>query len=238
MSFGLQPALFLGCAMFAVSVGALAQNPPSPAVGQPPIYDPQQLPTQRGEVKQFTMTPRGDTDGLILTDGTEVKVPKHLSSEIAYSIKPGDAVTIHGLRAAALPLVQATSITDDATGRTVVDNGPPGPGRGAGPAGPTAALTEVQGRVRMPLHGPRGDVNGALLEDGTVLRLPPPEAERFTSLLQPGQALVAEGSLFASGIGKVLEVRQLGASRDQMNQVQGPGPGPGGKKGRRGPPPA
>ena len=88
----------------------------------------------------------------------------------------------------------------------------------------------------MALHGLRGDVNGALLEDGTVLRLLPPEAERFAALLQPGQNLVAAGTLLANPLGKVIEVRQLGASRDQLNQVQAP-PGPGGKKGRRGPPP-
>jgi hypothetical protein len=91
----------------------------------------------------------------------------------------------------------------------------------------------------MALHGPRDDVNGALLADGTVLRLPPPEAYRFAALLQPGQTVVAEGVGFTTAIGKVLEVWQLGASRDQLNQVQvRAGPGKGGKKGRRGPPPA
>jgi hypothetical protein len=204
--------LFGGSAVVAISAGALAQNspqppavqPPAPAAGQTPLYDPEQLPALRGQVQQFTLTPRGDIDGLILSDGTEVKTPPRLSTEIAYSVRPGDTVTIHGLRAAALPLVQAVSITDDATGRTVVDNGPPGPGRGpgAGRAAPPSGLTEVQGRVRMSLHGPQGDVNGALLDDGTVLRLPPPEAYRFATLLQPGQALVAEGSSVATTIGK------------------------------------
>jgi hypothetical protein len=158
---------------------------------------------------------------------------------MAFSIKPGDTVTIHGLHAAALPLMQAVSITDDVTGRTVVDTGPPrsGGGPGAGSAASIPGLTEIQGRVRMPLHGPRGEMDGALLEDGTVLRLPPPEAERFAAVLQPGQNLVAEGALLASPLGKALEVRQIGASRDQLNEVQAP-PGPGGKKGRRGQPPA
>jgi hypothetical protein len=163
-------ALFSGSAIFAINAGALAQNPPQPpagqppAVGQAPLHDPQQLPVQRGQVQQFTLTPRGDIDGLILTDGTEVKTPPHLSTEIAYSVKPGDTVTIHGLRAAALPLVQAVSITDEATGRPVVDNGPPGPGRTGAPPPPASWLgaparadpraAEVQGRVRMSLHGP------------------------------------------------------------------------------------
>src|ERR1700693_1959393 len=128
-------ALFGGSTIFAINTGALALNLPQPPIGQAPmptlgqtpLYDPQQLPVQRGQVRQFTLTPRGDIDGLILTDGTEVKTPPHLSTQIAYAIKPGDTVTIHGLHAAALPLVQAVSITDDATGRMVIDNGPPGP---------------------------------------------------------------------------------------------------------------
>jgi hypothetical protein len=254
-------ALLCGSTIFAVAGSAFAQNAPSSpagqtppaAVGQAPLYDPQQFPAYKGQVQQFTLTPRGDIDGLILADGTEIKTPPHLSTELAYSVKPGDPVTVHGLRAAALPLVQAVSITDEANGRTVVDNGPPGPGRDRGappplprggpeaaspaPVGAMPGLTEAAGRIRMTLHGPRGDVNGALLEDGTALRLPPAEAYRLSSLLQPGQTVVAEGVVFSNPIGKVLEVRQLGASRDELSQVQAPGPGRGGKKGRRGPPP-
>jgi hypothetical protein len=234
-----KPALVFGLALIAAGGSGLAQNVTAD-VGAP-LYDPQQLPMYKGEVQQFTLTPRGDIDGLILTDGTEVKTPPHLSTAIAYAIRRGDAVTIHGLHAAALPLMQAVSITDDATGRTVVDAGPPRPegGPGAGPAVSDRALTEIEGRIRLPLHGPRGDVNGALLEDGTILRLPPPEAERFATLLQPGQTVAAAGIELANPIGKVLEVREIGPSRDQLDQVQTPpGPGPGGKKGRRGPPPA
>jgi hypothetical protein len=74
----------------------------------------------------------------------------------------------------------------------------------------------------MTLHGPRGEVNGALLDDGTVLRLPPPEAYRFAALLQPGQLLVAEGIGTTNAIGRVLDVQQLGSSRDQMNLVPAP----------------
>ena len=231
-------ALIGGSALLVLSANALAQNllqppanQPPPAAGPAPLYDPQQLPTQRGQVQQFTLTPRGDIDGLILTDGTEVKTPPHLSTQIAFAIKPGDAVTIHGLHAAALPLVQAVSITNDATGRMIIDNGPPRPGRGptAPPSslasvpdagGPLPGLTELRGRVRMVLHGPRGDVNGALLEDGTILRLPPPEAYRFTNLLQPGQTVVAAGTEIVTAIGKVMEAQQIGASRDQLSLVK------------------
>ncbi|MCL2657756.1 MAG: hypothetical protein FWD62_10130 [Betaproteobacteria bacterium] len=238
-----------GSILLALSASALAQTPPPPlAASAAPLYDPQQLPAQRGKVQQFTLTPRGDIDGLILTDGTEVKTPPHLSTQIAFAIKPGDAVTVHGLRAAALPLVQAVSITNDATGQTIVDNGPARPAAAPPPpfasveqvSGPLPGLTQLQGRVRMALHGPQGDVNGALLEDGTILRLPPPEAYRFAKLLQPGQTLVATGTALVTPAGKVMQAQQIGASSDQLSLVrQPPRPGKGGKggKGKR-PPPA
>lgn len=236
MRFSRKCALVAAPVACMVLVAALAQPAPPPpsAVGQQPIFDPAQLPTYTGRVQQFTLTPRGDIDGLILADGTEVKTPPHLSTSIAYSVRPGDTVSVHGLRAAALPLIQAVSITDQATGRTVIDTGPPAPPAPPPPPGPPPlpaiaapavttsplpGLVEAQGRVRMPLHGPQGEVNGALLEDGTVLRLPPPAAMTFAALLQTGQTIVAEGVEWTSALGKVMEVRQIGPSRTQLNWV-------------------
>jgi hypothetical protein len=233
--------LLTGVAIVALGTVSQAQNPPdisaaprAAAASDSPVYDPDQLPAVNGTVWQFTLTPRGDIDGLILTDGTEVKTPPHLSSEIAFSVMPGDKVVIHGLRAAALPLVRAVSITDEATKNTVVDDGPRGPGRRPPPPGgpaappppPGANVTEATGRVRMSLHGPEGDINGALLEDGTVLRVPPPDAYRLASLLAPGQTVFAQGSAFASPLGKVMDVERIGSSRDQLDDVTAPPPRP------------
>src|SRR5581483_197125 len=122
------------CSSAIFATGAFAQITPR-AGGQTAVFDPQQLPALTGQVQQFTLTPRGDIDGMILADDTEVKTPPHRSTQIAYAVRPGDTVTIHGLRAAALPLIQAVSITDQATGRTVIDNGPP-----------PLRLAEIQGR--------------------------------------------------------------------------------------------
>lgn len=204
--------------------------------GQPGTFawDTSQLPETKGTVKQYTLTPRGDVDGLILVDGTEVKLPPHLTGQIVFAIRPGDAVTIRGLRARALPLVDAASVTNDASGITIVDNGPPG--------GPDRWATQrtMSGRVAAPLHGKRGEANGALLDNGTIIRLPPPEAERLQSLLQPRQTLAVRGTSLATPLGTVIDVAAIGATPDQMSELPirpPPGPKSGGPKGglKRGP---
>ncbi len=206
---------------------AAAPSPlPAPAAPSAPLYVPRQLPAIKGTVSRYTLTPRGDVDGLILADGTEVRFPPHLSTQLVYAVKPGDAVTVRGLEALSVPLVTAVSITNDASGQSVMDNGP---GFGAGSKGPPqpGQMMSVQRRVQTTLHGPRGEVNGAMLNDGTILRLPPPEAERFASLLAPGQAIALQGDELVTPMGRVVEVQALGPSPTQLNWVQRPGPPPG-----------
>ena len=195
----------------------------SVAVAQPPgsapgLFDPAQLPSFEGKVQQFTLTPRGDIDGFILIDGTEVKTPPHLSTSIAYAVEPGDSVTIHGMKAAAIALIQAASLTDNSTHRTIVDQGPeprPGGPRAVGAVG-DSGLTQVQGIIRMSLHGAAGEINGAVLTDGTQLRVPPDAAATLSNFLQPGKTIVAEGEKLTSPLGNVLEVQNIGSSRTDL----------------------
>ena len=94
-------------------------------------------------------------------------------------------------------------------------------------------LTSAQGRVQAVLHGKRGEVNGAILEDGTILRLPPPEAEHFAALLVPGQSINAQGNGLVTPLGRVIDVQAIGQAGMQLSFVEGKS----GKKGRRPPPP-
>jgi hypothetical protein len=191
-------------------------------------YDPGQLPTIKGQVAQYSLTPRGDVDGLILTDGMEVHLPPHLGAQLVFTAKPGDAVTIHGLQARAIPMVQAVQITNDATNQSVTDTGPGGPSRG--PGGAEQGM-EAQGRIKASLFGPRGELNGVLLDDGTQIHLPPPEAQRLAAQLAPGQTIYASGFGSASPLGRSLAARAIGPSRTQLAQIAAPPPG------RRPPPP-
>ena len=199
---------------------------------QAALYDPAQLPETKGVVKQYTLGPRADVDGFILVDGTEVKVAPYLSSEIVFAVHPGDAVTIRGLKARALPLIDAAAVTNDHTGLVVSDQGRPGPRRDE-----TTQL--INGKIVSELHGKRGEVNGALMEDGAMLRLPPLEANRLSDLLQPGKTISVRGTRVTSVLGTVIEASAIGPSPDRLNAIEGPrgaidGPP---DRGRRRPPP-
>jgi hypothetical protein len=96
-------------------------SPPAPPVVAAPFppssslpYTIQQLPELKGTVARYTLTPRGDVDGLLLGDGTEVHFPPHMSAQLVYAVKPGDAVTVRGLKAYGIPLIDATAISNDA----------------------------------------------------------------------------------------------------------------------------
>jgi len=161
------------CSTALVCASALAQTPPAPpappdaGARSQPLFDPQQLPAFKGTAEQFALTPRGDIDGIILTDGTEVKVPPHLTPRLASVVKIGDAIVIHGLHAASLPLIAASSVTNEATGATLIDNGPPHGGPGKKPEPPKGpddrafnegTPSEMQGRVKAALD----DLSGVL----------------------------------------------------------------------------
>lgn len=232
------PARRLRIALIAATV--LAGTAGGVAYAQlAPTYDPAQLPVIQGKVAQYSLTPRGDVDGLILADGTEVHTPPHLGAQLVAAVKPGDAVTIHGLRARSLPLVQAVQVSNDAGGATVTDAGPGG-GPHGGPRGPGAtdqvALT-AQGRVKEILHGPRGEANGALLEDGTMIHVPPPEAQRLAAQLAPGATVYVQGNGYAGPLGRVIAVRAIGPDANSTTPVaappprHGPGRGPAGGPG-------
>ena len=62
-------------------------------------------------------------------------------------------------------------------------------------------------------------MNGALLDDGTVLRLPPPEAERLEGWLRPGQMVSVRGDVLDTALGKAIDVRAIGSSPEQMTAI-------------------
>jgi hypothetical protein len=205
--------------------GPFAAPPPPPPPGAP-AFDAQQLPETRGTVQRFTLTPRGELDGFLLTDGTEVHLPPHLSDQLATAVRPGDPVSVRGYRSAAAPLIVATTVTDTSTNQTVVDQGPPPPGfrpprLPPGVPSPGAQQTSFSGRVQASLYGPAGDLNGAVLYDGTIVRMPPHVAYQFAGLLAPGQTVTVQGWVLNTSYGRVVDAQAIASGSAQTPALWG-----------------
>jgi len=188
------------------------------------------LPETRGTVQRFTLTPRGDLDGFVLADGTDVHLPPHLSAQLAAAVRPGDSVSVRGYRSATVPLVVAAAVTDPATNQTVIDQGPPPPGFGPPPPPPPgvpppgAQQTSLNDRVQTSLYGPAGDLNGAVFNDGTIVRLPPPAADQAASLLAPGQAVSVQGWELSTAYGRVIDAQTISPASAQTTTASPPPP--------------
>lgn len=212
--------------------------------------DPESLPEVTGTLERFTPNPKGKVDGFIFEDGTFVHIPPHLSEAVLALVHPGDSVRVRGVRPRGVPdMIAAVALTAP-DGRTILDEGPPdhdGPGQTPGvqhrgPAAKDGAVGEekrpghddaaspkpepmqVSGFVRRALHGPKGELRGALLTDGTVIRLGPKEAERFSDLLRrPGGPLAARGDgVNLPGLERAIEAHEIGLDIAILQPVKAP----------------
>lgn len=204
--------------------GQVPLPPPPPGVAPPPTYGDAAAPVATGRITQFLINPNGDVDGLLLGDGTQVNFPPHLSAALIQVARIGDTVSVQGFRGYGAGAVHAGVITNTATRQSMVDQ-PPSPDR---PPPPPAALTALNanGRVVRLLYTDRGDMNGAILEDGMIVRFPPPFGAQLQSVLQPNVQLTATGYGTQNAYGRALEATSLSINGQAPITVYGPGPGP------------
>ena len=80
--------------------------------------------------------------------------------------------------------------------------------------------SEVAGVVRISLFGPKGELRGALLENGDVIRVVPKEAARIAALLRPGSRLAARGEGLESAHGRVVSAAEIGLDPTRLRPVR------------------
>ena len=149
------PLTALLAATFCVSLGSAQQAPTPPPTGTPapqPLAAPaanaygpglavQPVNARKGTIKAFNLGPNGETDGLILSDGTAVFFPAETGEPLRASIKEGSRITFTGVsRPGAFNrlVVDAQTITANGQTFTAAVTPPPPPGRPGAPgiAGP------------------------------------------------------------------------------------------------------
>ncbi|KVD35336.1 hypothetical protein WS61_28030 [Burkholderia sp. ABCPW 11] len=169
--------------------------------------DPACLPETRGRVTQFLLDPHGEIDGLILNGDLQVHVPPHLGRELARHVAVGDRIRVRGVKPRRAAMIAAVQLTGR-DGVDIVDDGP----AHAAPPKPTHAAREpmeASGEVAFALHGPKGELNGAVLTSGVALRVPPHATDALHDYLRPGIHVQAWGHGVVTRHGTTLDVNEI-----------------------------
>lgn len=164
----------------------------------------QVAPSLSGTVQQYLLSPHGEVDGLLLSDGAVVKFPPHLGLALAATVKTGDAVTAVGFMSPHTSqgrAIQALSITNSKTGQTLVDEPPTTPPlpphlRGLNDQGLT-----VSGTVARFLVNPHGDIDRLILSGGEEITFKPHQAALLVLTLAR-----INGPISIAGFGTTTEI--------------------------------
>ena len=183
-----------------------------PSMGKPPVAD--------GVVDRYLLNPRGDVSGLLLRDGSQMHVTLRAAQDLTTAIQPGDHVRVHGRRVSDSPLVKPDVIINVTDGRSFTVPYrldlpmPPREER------PTVTEMNAAGTIRVLLYDHLKDVvNGALLSDGTQVRLPPDVGEHFHASLQQNMDVEVRGYGTTTPYGSALEASAIGRKGQPLTHL-------------------
>jgi hypothetical protein len=177
-------------------------------------------PVADGIVDRYLLTPRGDVNGLLLRDGSQMHVTLRAAEDLTKNIQPGDRVLVHGRRVSGSPLVRPDVIINVTDGRSFtvpyrLDLEMP-------PREERPAVNEMMaiGTIEVLLYDPlKGIVNGALLSDGTQFRLPPDVGKHFHASLRRDMDVEVRGYGTATAYGSALEATAIGRKGQPLTHL-------------------
>ncbi|WP_407175136.1 hypothetical protein [Bradyrhizobium sp. STM 3562] len=189
--------------------------------------DPNCLPEVKGTIERFVLNPHGEIDGFVMIAENEaltlVHMPPHLEAELVSHVKPGDAVSVRGVRPRGTALLAAVAVTaPDAT--EIIDRGPDHD-REPAPKLEKKKMSAA-GAVRLSLFGPKGELRGALLADGTVIRIGPKEAKEVARLLAPGASVAVSGDGAETKHGRIIHAKEIGIALSELWPIKAERPKP------------
>ena len=206
---------------------------PVPLPPPPPPGGAAQVTGIRGTVSQYLMNPDGLVDGLLLSNNTIVRFPPHMSQQLVRAVKPQASIRVDGFFEFQGKM-QATTITNANSQQSVVDT-PPSPQNPPPAPNPYARQPmSVSGIIKALTYAPRGEIDGAVLDNGTIVHVPPPVGMQYASLFRVGAPLAAGGYGTTNAYGRSMEATVIGPSASQMQTVAAADYRPRGRPGKRG----
>jgi hypothetical protein len=187
--------------------------------------------TAQGRVQSLTTAPMGEVDGAVLDDGTVIHWPPHLADRFTAIASRGDRIRVAGRMETGpagdthLEVQTVTNLRTNTSAENDFVPPPPPPG----PLGPRfGEMKTARGRIESLTTAPMGEVDGAVLDDGTVIHWPPHLADRFTAIIARGDRVKASGWMETGPAGDThFEVQMATNLRTNATASNDAGPPPG-----------
>lgn len=168
--------------------------------------DPDNLPETAGTIAVLLYNEHGVLDGVVLDGRRQIHIPPHLGARLQRQLKVGEHVTVRGIKPRHVDLIAAVSVgTPD--GRQFIDEGPAQ--SKALPPSPASKTVHFADRVSMTLFAPRGEVSGALLEGGQIVRLQPKGNQGIAPYLRTGRQIEIWGQGFRKAGTQVVQLEHI-----------------------------
>ena len=156
--------------------------------------------SREGDIARVLINPRGDVDGLLLKDGFLVRLrPTPANSGLAVGTK------IRAEGEGTATFVRAERVTLTSTGAILdLSSFPP-----AGPAPLALATLEASSSVLQMVNNPEGEPDTLVLQDGSIVKLPPRLREEAAGAIKVGAKVAVRGEGGTYGSVKALRANRL-----------------------------
>lgn len=174
--------------------------------------------SREGEVARVLINPHGDVDGLLLKDGTLIRV-RPTAPNVQLTV--GSKVRAQGDGTASF--IQADRLTLAATG-TVLDLSMSPLGR---PAPGALKMLEASSSVLQVVNNPDGEPDTLVLQDGSVVKLPPRLRDEAGESLKVGTKVAVRGEGGTYGTVKAFRASRVQIASGQIfSEPDRPSPPP------------
>jgi hypothetical protein len=181
-----------------------------------------------GQVAHYLLTLDGIVEGLILTNGLQLRFPPHMSALLVAAVQPGDSIRVEGEAGKVTDFgqaVRAARIVNLQTGEMVVEQ-PPGSTGLQVLTTTDYAQFDVSGTAAYWLVGHQGEIRGIVLSSGAQVRFSPEVSDQLYAIAQTGVRVEATGFGSGNGFGPVIEATSL-VVNGQPISLNAPRPYPG-----------
>lgn len=195
-------------------------------------FDPTQLPQFTGVVDRYLANPEGRVDRLIFKQGPQIVFPPDAFEAVREVAPAGRPLVVWGIRSRTAPVITMLAFGAPESEPTLLDRFYWRPERSGKGGRRELVLT---GKVWVPYLSPQGQPEGAILDNGDIIRIDARVAALFKDRLAEGAKIAAVGPGSETAHGRAIDADRIGDSPEKLEPVPRAEPArPGGNAARPG----